>query len=56
MDEEPWIGLAHFSRESEEASKVADRLFCETEEPLAFAAQSPRDFLQQFVGSPATVI
>jgi hypothetical protein len=52
VDEEPWIGLAHFSHDTEEASKVAGRLFCEAEEPLSFKEQTQQEFLQHFTAIP----
>lgn len=55
VDEEPWIGLAHFSRDTEEASKVAARLFCEAEEPLTFKEQSQEDFLKHFTAVPTVL-
>jgi len=49
VDEEPWISISHFSSDSQEAERVAERLVTERPDTsIVFRSITPRDYLEEF--------
>lgn len=48
IDEEDWTSIFHFSHESEEAEKVAERLISEKVEPVDYLELDPRRYVNSF--------